>query len=41
MKFRAKISEMGDRMLIYLPKGYYKEFRPLKGQFVDVEVTKA
>jgi hypothetical protein len=41
MKFRVKVSEMGERLLIYLPKGYYKEFKPLKGKFVDVEVKEA
>jgi hypothetical protein len=37
MKFRAKSSKMGDRMIIYIPKTYYKEFK--KPKLVEVEIV--
>jgi hypothetical protein len=38
-KFRAKISRMGDKVHILIPKAYHKDVESLVKQFVDVETS--
>ena len=40
MKFKAKLTQMGDKFIIIIPKLYHKDATPYKG-IVDVEITKA
>jgi hypothetical protein len=37
-KVRAKISRMGDKVHILIPKAYHKDVESLVNQFVDVEI---
>jgi hypothetical protein len=39
VKFRAKVSEMGDKWIIIVPKAYHKDMEKLANKFLDVEVT--
>lgn len=41
VRFRAKVSRMGDKIHIIIPKSYHKDIEKgkLVDQFVDVEVT--
>jgi hypothetical protein len=39
VKFRAKVSEMGDKVIIIIPKSYHKDIQSFKNKFVDVEVA--
>jgi hypothetical protein len=41
MKFRAKVSQMGDKFIIIIPAIYRKEAKPFKGSIVEVEMIKA
>jgi hypothetical protein len=41
VKFRAKVSEMGDKWIIIVPKAYHKDIEKLANKFLDVEVTEA
>ena len=40
INFRAKISEMGDKIIIIVPKAFHKDAKALEGNFVGVEITK-
>lgn len=40
MKLKAKLTTMGDKYIIIIPKLYHKEAKPLKGD-VNLEITKA
>jgi hypothetical protein len=42
VKFRAKVSIMGDKIHIIIPKSYHKDVEKLKfvNDFVDVELSK-
>ena len=40
LNFRAKISEMGDKVIIIIPKAFHKDTKPLQGDFVEVEIKK-
>jgi hypothetical protein len=40
MKFRARVSPMGDKYIIVIPRKYHKDAKPFKGHDVDVEVIK-
>ncbi len=39
VKFRAKVSKMGDKIHIIVPKAYHKDIDSLIDQFVDVEAV--
>lgn len=42
MKFRAKVSQMGDKVIILIPTAYHKDAKQfVKRGYVDVEITKA
>lgn len=38
--FRAKLTTMGDKYIIIIPRAWHKDAKPLKGSIVDVEVIK-
>jgi hypothetical protein len=40
MKLKAKLTTMGDKYIIIIPKLYHKEAKPLRGD-VYLEITKA
>jgi hypothetical protein len=40
MKFRAKLTQMGDKYIIIIPRLFHKDVKPYKGT-IDVEITKA
>jgi hypothetical protein len=40
MKFRAKVSGMGDKFIIIIPRAFHKDVKPFKGDYVEVEVRK-
>ena len=40
MKLKARLTTMGDKYIIIIPKLYHKEAKQLKGE-VYLEVTKA
>jgi hypothetical protein len=41
IKFRAKVSRMGDKIHVIIPKSYHKDIERLSlvDQFVDVELV--
>ena len=38
MKFISKVTTMGGRLFIQIPKDVYEEAEPLKGKHIKVEV---
>jgi hypothetical protein len=38
LKFVGKISDMGDRKIIYIPKGFHKQAEKLQGENKQVKV---
>jgi hypothetical protein len=42
VKFRAKVSRMGDKIHIIIPKAYHRdvEKQKLVDEYVDIELTK-
>jgi hypothetical protein len=38
VKFRTKVSRMGDKIHIIIPKAYHRDVQKLVDEFVDVEV---
>jgi hypothetical protein len=38
MKFVGKVSVMGDKVLIVIPKEFHKQVEPFKGKYVKVTV---
>ena len=40
MRFRAKVSTMGEKFVIIIPTNYHKEAKPFKGSIVEVEMIK-
>ena len=41
VKFIGKVSTMGDKLIIVIPKEFHKEISPLKGKQVKVVVEEA
>jgi antitoxin component of MazEF toxin-antitoxin module len=41
VKFVGKVSTMGDKLIIVIPKDFHKQINPLKGQQVKVVVEEA
>lgn len=41
VKFIGKVSTMGDKLIIVIPKDFHKQIGPLKGQQVKVVVEEA
>jgi hypothetical protein len=39
LKFVGKISDMGDRKIIYIPKEYHKDAEKMKGKQVLIAVN--
>ena len=40
MKFRGKVTTMGEKYQIYIPQAYRKEAKALEGKTVEKEVMK-
>jgi hypothetical protein len=38
LKFVGKISDMGDRKIIYIPKGFHKQAERLQGKDKQVKI---
>jgi hypothetical protein len=38
LKFVGKISDMGDRKVIYIPKGFYKQVEKFQGETKQVQI---
>jgi len=38
LKFVGKISDMGDRKIIYIPKGFHKQAEKLQGESKQVKI---
>lgn len=41
VKFIGKVSTMGDKLIIVIPKEFHKDINPLKGKQVKVVVEEA
>ena len=41
MKFRGKVSKMGEKYHIYIPRAYHKDAKALENKIVEIEVLKA
>ena len=41
VKFIGKVSTMGDKLIIVIPKEFHREINPLKGKQVKVVVEEA
>jgi hypothetical protein len=41
VRVRAKITRMGDKVHIIIPKAYYKDVEKLIDKFIDLDITEA
>jgi hypothetical protein len=41
VRVRAKLTRMGDKVHIIIPKSYYKDIEKLIDKFIDVDITEA